>query len=103
MAEYECFPLWISTAKGVENVDPADLPLTPHLAGHLTQWAQDYDGTLNREDPSASGFVSDEAESDFYERGRRLALRLIRELAGRYRVEYFDGRSGAFDSSIMDN
>jgi hypothetical protein len=46
------------------------------------------------DDPASSGFPDQEAENAFAERGARLAQRLAAELAGRYRVEYHDIRTG---------
>jgi hypothetical protein len=43
---------------------------------------------------ASSGFADEASENAFAERGAQLALRLATELAGRYRVEYHDIRTG---------
>jgi len=94
MAEYESFPLWQANSDGPANVDPASLPISSELAQTLLDWADDYDRTLNRDDPLASGFPDATAEENFYAQGERLARQLAAELGPHYAVEYFDGRSG---------
>jgi hypothetical protein len=94
MAEYESFPLWQRDSRGTANVDPATLPIPSGLAQELLDWADAFDSTLNRSDPAASGFSDPAAEDDFYAEGQRLARRLADELAGRYAIEWFDGRDG---------
>lgn len=94
LADYECYPTWLTGFAGVDNVDPAELPISDGLAASLLQWAQTYDGTLDRDDPASSGFPDADQESDFYAAGHELARRLAAELSGRYPVEYFDGRFG---------
>ncbi|MCL7456258.1 hypothetical protein ACIBVK_28625 [Micromonospora echinofusca] len=94
MADYECYPTWLTGSAGVGNVDPAELPISNGLAAALLQWAQIYDGTLDRDDPASSGFPDADQEADFYVAGHELARRLAAELSGRYTVEYFDGRTG---------
>jgi hypothetical protein len=90
MADYESFPLW----RGGVNVDPAGLPLSAGLVDGLLQWANDYDRTLNRDDPVASGFADSEAEAAFSARGEELARRLAREMGDGWNVAYFDPRAG---------
>jgi hypothetical protein len=94
MAEYESFPLWHRDTSGKTNADPAALPISSELAQELLHWADVFDSTLNHSDPAASGFPDPAAEDDFYAGGQRLARRLVDELAGRYAIEYFDGRDG---------
>lgn len=94
MADYECYPTWLTGSAGVDNVDPAELPISGELATALLQWAQKYDATLDRDDPVSSGFPDADQEADFYAAGHKLARRLAAELSGRHPVEYFDGRTG---------
>jgi hypothetical protein len=93
MADYESYPTWLTGPTGVDNIDPAELPISDSLASSLLRWAQAYDDTLNRDDPAASGFSSASEEAEFIATGRELARRLAAELSDRYRVEYFDGRT----------
>jgi hypothetical protein len=60
----------------------------------LNAWADDFDATLNADDPASSGFADESAENEFAERGAHLARLLAGELAGRHRVEYYDVRTG---------
>jgi hypothetical protein len=92
MADYESFPLWIRDGSGTANVDPAGLPISPTLAHQLLEWATEYDRTLDRDDPLASGFPDERTEEAFHVRGSELAGLLVAELPANYRVEYFDGR-----------
>jgi hypothetical protein len=93
LADYECYPTWMRGSV-TTNVDPQDLSLSAGLAQQLVAWAHAYDDTLNRDDPTASGFANAEAEAAFHARGEALARQLAREASGRYRVEYFDARTG---------
>jgi len=93
MADYESFPLWLRSADGTCNVDPTTLPISTELAHSLLRWADDYDATLNRSDPAASGFPSAAAEQNFCEEGAQLARALAAELGARYVIEYFDNRT----------
>jgi hypothetical protein len=54
----------------------------------------DYDATLVLDDPASSGFPDAASEDAFAERGAELARRLAAELAGRFRMEYQDIRTG---------
>jgi hypothetical protein len=93
MPDYQSYPTWQPGADEY-NVDPGKLPISEGLADELNAWGDDYDATLNLDDPASSGFADEAAENDFAERGVRLARRLAAELAGRYRVEYHDVRTG---------
>jgi hypothetical protein len=93
MADYESFPLWRRDAVGTANVDPTSLPISADLARQLSDWAAEYDGTLDRGDPLASGFTDPTAEAAFHARGEELAKRLAGALPAGFTVEYFDGRN----------
>ena len=88
MTDYDCFPLWRRGDGGTTNVDPATLPISAGLAAELLAWADDYDDTLDRDDPVSSGFADPAGEEAFNARGRELARRLAGEL-GRA-VDYYD-------------
>jgi len=94
MADYGCYPLWLRSGGELRNVDPATLDISPELRDALTGWAEEYDATLDTSDPVASGFVDGDAENAFYERGDRLARWLAGEVGARFRVSYFDARTG---------
>ena len=93
MPDYQSYPTWQPSADEY-NVDPANLPISDELADDLNAWGDDYDATLVLDDPASSGFPDEDAENAFAERGAQLARRLAAELAGRYRVEYHDIRTG---------
>lgn len=84
MADYDCFPLWEQSESGVENVDPASLPISAGLRDMLDDWAQRYDDTLNRDDPARSGFRTPDAEATFKGDGEVLLQRLRTELKQDY-------------------
>lgn len=87
MPDYDCWPLW--RADRIDNVDPADLAISPPLRARLLEWANAYDATLNREDPALSGFASQDAEDAFDRAGRSIARDLQRELVGTATVAYW--------------
>ncbi len=82
MADHDCFPLWERTGTGMDNVDPAALPISPSLQDALDLWAEQHDATLDRDDPGQSGFKARDAESAFKAEGKALLGRLEAELGG---------------------
>ena len=97
MPDYQSYPTW-QPAADEYNVDPGTLPISKDLADDLNAWADDYDATLVHDDPASSGFPDAPSENAFAERGAELARRLALELAGRYRVEYHDIRTGKHET-----
>ena len=93
LPDYGSYPTWRPGA-GEYNFDPENLPISKDLAEQLTIWGDEYDATLNQDDPASSGFPDEAARNSFAERGAELARRLAAELAGRYQVEYHDIRTG---------
>ena len=87
MADYQCFPLWEASPGQVGNIDPKELPISDELKLQLLKWAQVYDGTLNRDDPTCSGFQSHEAEVEFKNLGNELGARLQAELGIDFNVK----------------
>lgn len=88
MADYDCLPLWGTTAEEIGEVDPADLPISATLVADLGRWAEVFDATLDRDDPLRSGFGSPEAAAAFRTEGERLAERLRRELGDGWSIEF---------------
>ena len=88
MPDYQCFPIW-EPGGAPYNVDPATLPITPELAEDLLTWADDFDRTLNTDNPISSGFPTEAAEADFRARGELLAARLASELGDGFQVTYW--------------
>jgi hypothetical protein len=88
MADYGCFPLWdVSQDTGPSNVDPAMLPISPELRRDLMNWANEFDATLNAEDPPSSGFSAPEDERRFKEAAHALAQRLQQELGSAVKIQ----------------
>lgn len=90
MADYECFPLWDMGPSGPGNLDPRELPISRLLIERLEAWAGKYDETLDREDPSSSGFSTRNLHRSFVEEGRRLAVQLAQEVGDGCIVLYYD-------------
>lgn len=88
MADYGCFPLWLSDP--CLNVDPRTLPISGQLADALNRWAAVYDSTLVADDPVRSGFASHVAEQEFRLAGQKLAEWLRSELPIHYHVCYIE-------------
>lgn len=86
MADYGCFPLWEASPGVVGNVAPEDLPISLSLQQRLMTWASKFDATLNQDDPSSSGFRSEQAAIEFRQEGEVLAQRLQEELGPAYVV-----------------
>jgi hypothetical protein len=87
-------PLWVFNPYANNSavpVDPAspDLGLSADLARDLSAWQNEWDVTLNHDDPASSGFSTDEAERSFDERGWELARRVRREVPADWDVTYF--------------
>ncbi|MEU5027167.1 hypothetical protein [Streptomyces milbemycinicus] len=94
--DYECYPVWIVSEEGLDNVAPDSLPLSRQLIEDLDRWGDEYESTYNREDPAASGFTSEGAKRSFFERGKGLARRLRDELDETWGVSYFDRSTASF-------
>jgi hypothetical protein len=86
MADYDCFPLWGFIDGEFGNIDPNELLLSEDIKTQLLQWAKIYDSTLDKNDPSNSGFVSIESELEFKKFGDKLAQQLRLELGDTYLV-----------------
>ena len=88
MADYECSPLWEQTETGTDNIDPDNLPISQGLRDALNAWAEQYDDTLDRDDPRRSGFPNPEAEVTFNANGRALLDNLQSELGQEYTLTF---------------
>lgn len=86
MPDYHCFPLWRIDDDICCNIDPYSLPISNILAEELIKWANEYDETLNMNDPVNSGFENTEKEQAFIDKGNNLFKRLKHELRGQYTV-----------------
>lgn len=86
MPDYQCFPLWEASPGVVGNVDPNILPISDPLKKELMHWAQQYDETLNIDDPLSSGFSDPGAQTAFNHTGLELAEKLRSELGDEFEV-----------------
>jgi hypothetical protein len=86
MADYDCWPLWEASPGATGNVDPSDLPISESLKDRLARWAADFDATLDRDNPSQSGFSTPEEEAAFVARGLTLGTELQAELGPTFQV-----------------
>ncbi|MDF7675808.1 hypothetical protein PT286_03550 [Neisseriaceae bacterium ESL0693] len=88
MADYECYPLWLDFDDEIGNINPNTLPISDSLKNELKNWTDDYDKTLNLDDPLHSGFKTTNDEITFKERGKILQKKLQTELSNSYEVIY---------------
>lgn len=86
MAEFECWPLWDSCSG--DNLNPAELGLSPALVVALAEWSDAYTRTLNQRDPPSSRFRSKADEQAWEAEGLRLLRRLRDELGPSVQVTY---------------
>jgi len=77
MADYYAFPLW----------PEAGLLLSDELRRQLEQWGGDYTDTLRS---NGYAWPNTTVQTDWNERGRRLAARVQHELGTDYEVVFFD-------------
>jgi hypothetical protein len=89
MADYGCYPLWEIFSDGTKNVNPNDLPISSELINRLYEWADQYDQTLNREDPISSGFDCSNDERIFGEQGLLIFKNLQNELTPLFEITYY--------------
>lgn len=93
LPDYDCYPTWVRQGTDYDNVSPDTLPVSDGLARELDRWGDEYDATLDRDNPIESGFPTPEEKEDFAVRGEELARRLQRELGATAQVVYFDIRT----------
>lgn len=89
MTDYDCYPLWEEFSDGVDNIAPSSLPIPESLAERIDAWGDEYDKTMNNEDPAASGFLSEQAMVIFEGEGKALFGELKQELGGEFTVTYY--------------
>ncbi len=95
LADYGCHALWELGADGHhENLSPDSIEVPAELAVAMHRWAETYTNTLDREDPSASGFQTQRERELFSSWGRALAAWLANALGES--VEYFDDASQTY-------
>jgi len=98
MTDYDCYPLWEEFSDGVDNIAPSSLQISESLAARIDAWGDEYDKTMNREDPAASGFRNEQAIVAFEEEGEALFAELKQELSTGFAVTYFSTQSNSLKS-----
>ncbi|GGJ06302.1 hypothetical protein GCM10007978_49830 [Shewanella hanedai] len=98
MTDYDCYPLWEEFSDGVDNIAPSSLPISESLATRIDAWGDEYDKTMNREDPATSGFCNEQALVAFEEEGEMLFAELKQELSEEFAVTYFSTHSNSLKS-----
>jgi hypothetical protein len=87
MADYGCFALWDEDS--VDNISPDELPISNSLRFRVHRWEEEFDATLNTQDPASSGFSSEAELRRFDQEGFDLCQCLRHELGIEYAVLYF--------------
>ena len=89
-ADYFAWPLW-DVDEG-SNLQPDALPLSAALCNRLRAWADEFDATLDLEDPTGSDFPSEESRQEFLRLGEELARAVAAELGDGYAVRFGSDR-----------
>lgn len=90
MTDYYCYPLWWAAGSGnAGDIDPKTLPLKSETIKRIEAWAAIFHSILNKEDPAASGFASEEDMKAFDREGISIWHQLRSELEPEYEVHYF--------------
>lgn len=71
-----------------QHVEVSDLPISYELSCAIQRWDDAYQETFVQQDPSNSGFGSEDLEHDHFELGLSLASELQQELGDDFIVSY---------------
>ena len=82
MADYGTYMLWALDEGNVGSVAPQDLGVSDELSADLWTWANDFDMSIDLDDPAASRWT-DERRRAHVEQGIALARRIKREYPDR--------------------
>lgn len=100
-ADYGSWPIW--GVDEIDNIDPADLPLSSETIKRLNLWQDSYDQTLNQDYPPLSAFPNEKAEISFQQEGWELWQQLRKELTPDYEVFYqTDGKLLTDDREVKE-
>ncbi len=80
MAEIECFPTWEVTDVS-QPFDPSELPVSAAWLADVTAWSAAFETSLDLDHPAGPSLWSPAQFAVHEAEGRRLAIRLARELA----------------------
>lgn len=101
MPDYYCSPLWHDDRIEVGDIDLDSLPISTDLKLYINKWANEYDKTLNLEDPRNSGFKDLEELEKFKAEGLALSERLQKELGENFIIIYKPLGLGIRDSEEL--
>lgn len=106
MADYQCPALWVTFEGDTLPVSAHDFGLSWNLAREIFAWENDFETRFDYDDPGASR-PDDAAFTALHdEQGRKLAVRLARELAATGRahvkVQAFRTGVGPYDVTAQD-
>ncbi len=83
--EYGCWPTWDDVTGS--NIDPVDLGLPDDLFTRLQQWDDHWQATFKPDDPTSSGFSSQDASQRWREEGEAIAGSLAQQWPGQLVVK----------------
>lgn len=81
-------PVMMRDSGGFRYLDAKDLNVSSKLKEELQDWNDQYQNTLDHDDPMGSGFSEPQLEKAHVERGAELAKRLQEELGDGCLVDY---------------
>lgn len=99
MTDYDSWCLW--DMETPNNIDPNKLPISDDLKSDLSKWTAQYDATLMRDNPIASGFSSDKALNEFVRYGWLLFERLKVELPETEFFFFDESSSSLYDKNPL--
>jgi hypothetical protein len=83
--EYECSPLWVSVdGDFYENLNIDASPFNEFLRSKISDWAINFEGTLNQDYPPESGFTTFEDEEKFEQDGVEIWKHILSHYASEY-------------------
>ena len=81
MPDYDCYSVWISENGGLfENVNPVELDLSNELQKKIDDWENQFELTLNKDNPLESDFSTTDDELNFEREGVSIWKEMIRQL-----------------------
>lgn len=81
-------PVMMRDSDGFRYLEVDDLDVSSQLKEEIQNWNDQYQNTLDHDDPMSSGFSEFQLEKAHVERGAELAKRLQEEFGDGYLVDY---------------
>ena len=89
--EYQCSPLWVSSdGEYYENLNLDASPFNKFLRSKISDWAINFEGTLNQDYPPESGFTTFEDVVIFEQNGVEIWKYIISHYASEYDQVFFN-------------